>query len=67
MTAATNLRVLRPSRKTLQVGDIFTMQLPDEKYLFGRVILADLPIERAPMPKSNLLYIYMEQGGVRNG
>jgi hypothetical protein len=26
------------------------MQLLDEDYLFGKVILADMPRERAPMP-----------------
>jgi len=36
------------------------MQLPDERCLFGRVILVDLPIEKAPMPTSNLLYIYKD-------
>lgn len=34
----TNLRVLKPSRKKVRRGDIFRMQLPDETYLFGRVI-----------------------------
>src|SRR6266511_3953562 len=58
--ASTNLRVLSPSRKKLRVGDIFAMQLPDERCLFGRVILVDLPIEKAPMPTSNLLYIYKD-------
>lgn len=34
------------------------MQLPDRDYLFGRVIAVDLPYERAPMQRSNLIYIY---------
>ncbi len=59
--ASTNLRVLSPSRKKLRVGDIFAMQLPDERYLFGRVICVDLPgPPKAPMPRSNLLYIYKD-------
>jgi len=37
------------------------MQLPDEKYLFGRVIFVDLPSSKAPMPKANLLYIYRDR------
>ncbi len=58
---STNLRVLCPSRKKLRVGDIFAMQLPDERYLFGRVILVDLSgPPKAPMPRSNLLYIYKD-------
>jgi len=48
----TNLRVFKASRKKPQRGDIFAMQLPDESYLFGRVIGADLAPPRAPMPLS---------------
>ena len=39
-------------------GDLFVMQLPDSRYLFGRVILADVPQGCAPMPGANLIYIY---------
>lgn len=62
MSVETNLRRLRPSRAKPIPGDIFAMLLPDGKYLFGRVILADLPKGKAPMPTSNLVYIY----GVRS-
>lgn len=56
---ATNLRVLKPSRKKPAAGDIFAMQLPDGSYLFGRVIGADLKdYNRAPMPGSYLIYVY---------
>ena len=34
----TNLRVLAPSRKAPRPGDLFAMQLPDERFLFGRVV-----------------------------
>jgi hypothetical protein len=34
------------------------MRLPDGRYLFGQVVLADLPADKAPMPRSNLIYIY---------
>jgi hypothetical protein len=61
----TNLKVLRPSRKKPQVGDVFAMQLPDDTYLFGRVILVDLPGDRAPMPLSNLIYIYRERASTK--
>jgi hypothetical protein len=60
-----NFRKLRASRAPLKRGDMFVMQLPNGKYLFGRVIAADIPRERAPMPKSNLIYIYRAQSGVR--
>jgi hypothetical protein len=54
----TNLRVLKPSRAKLRVGDVFAMLPPDDMFLFGRVILADLPRGRAPMPGANLIYVY---------
>lgn len=34
----TNLRILKPSRRAPKPGDVFVIQLPDESYLFGRVI-----------------------------
>jgi hypothetical protein len=37
----TNLRVLRPSRKKVRAGDVFAMQMPDDLYLFGRLISTD--------------------------
>jgi len=53
------LRVLKqPSRTKLRAGDVFAMVPPDGMYLFGRVIFADLPRERAPMPGANLIYVY---------
>lgn len=55
---ATNIRVLNPSRRRLQTGDIFTIGLPHDTFMHGRVIAVDLPRERAPMPGANLIYIY---------
>ena len=57
----TNLRVLKPSRKQPQAGDVFAMQLPDKTYLFGRVIGAELEPPKAPMPLSYLIYVYSER------
>ena len=37
------------------------MLLPTGMYLFGRVVLADPPRERAPGPGTNLIYIYAYQ------
>jgi Immunity protein 26 len=34
----TNLRVLQRSRKAPLPGDVFTMQLPDQQFVFGRVV-----------------------------
>jgi hypothetical protein len=58
MRPDTNLMVIKRSRHKPERGDIFVMQLPSGEYLFGRVVLADLPRERAPVPGANLIYIY---------
>ena len=58
MSAETNLQPLKRSRMQPKPGDVFAMLLPEGRYLFGRVILADLPRGKAPMPTSNLIYIY---------
>lgn len=60
--AATNLRVLRISRKKPQPGDIFALRPPGVFYLFGRVIGVELEFPRqAPMPGANLIYVYRER------
>jgi hypothetical protein len=46
------------SRKAVRPGDVFALHLVDGRRLFGRVVAADLPRERAPMPGANLVYIY---------
>lgn len=46
------------SRKAVRAGDVFTLGLVDGRHLFGRVVAADLPRERAPMPGANLVYLY---------
>ena len=53
-----DLRVLRRSRKKPKAGDVFAMLARDDRFLFGRVISADLPIERSPWAGANLIYIY---------
>lgn len=55
---ATNLQRLKASRKKPERGDIFAMRLPDEAYIFGRVIGAQLRPPHAPMPSAYLIYIY---------
>lgn len=63
MSNEVNLRQLKHSRAKPEPGDVFAMLLPNDRYLFGRVILADLPRGKAPMPTSNLIYIYDVQAG----
>jgi Immunity protein 26 len=58
MAYETNFRVIRRSRKRPQAGDVFAMQILDRRYLFGRVVCADLPSGQAPAPEACLLYIY---------
>lgn len=55
-----NLKVLKRSRKKPQDGDIFTLS-PTDKFLFGRVLRADINNGEAPTPWSYLIYIYQAQ------
>ena len=57
----TNLKVLKRSNKKPDRGDIFAMQLPDDSYVFGRVIGAELEPPLAPMPFSYLIYVYADR------
>lgn len=52
-----NLRQLDPSRKQQQAGDVFAMQLPDGRFLFGRVINTDASAF-LQMGGALLLYFY---------
>lgn len=52
----TNIRILKPSRKSVEVGDVFVVQMPDDRYTFGRVI--DTGLEAAGFPNSILIYFY---------
>lgn len=61
MPTLTNLRLLARSRHPPTRGDVFVMQLPSRKHLFGRVVLANPPRESAPGPSTNLVYIYSWQ------
>lgn len=54
---ATNLQVLRPSRKKPKPGDVFAMQLADGRYVFGRVVSTEAYAGPA-MPGAILIYIY---------
>jgi hypothetical protein len=54
----TNLRYLKKSRIKPVPGDVFLMLIPSNKYIFGKVILAEPPPGQAPMPGTYLIYIY---------
>ena len=66
MAVQTNLRRLKRSYKKPACGDVFVMQLPTEKYLFGRVVLAEPPREHAPGPGTYLIYIYAWQSDTKH-
>ncbi|MCZ7627614.1 MAG: immunity 26/phosphotriesterase HocA family protein [Microthrixaceae bacterium] len=58
--AETNLQVLSPSRKKPKVGDVFALQLPDGRYLFGRVISTEA-MAGPSMGGAILIYVYRER------
>jgi Immunity protein 26 len=51
-----NLAVLKKTRRTLEVGDIFVMQPPDGQFLFGRVV--DTNADPLGAGGAVLIYIY---------
>lgn len=59
----TNLRVLRRSTRRPTRGDVFAMQLPDDTFLFGRVIATDAAI--GPMSAVTLIYIFDTQSAAK--
>lgn len=64
-TMRMNLRLLARSRKKARAGDLFTMRLPDETFLFGRVISTRAvwtPAEGAA--PAVLVYIYRDRSAV---
>jgi len=54
-----NLAVLKKSRRSPQVGDVFVLQPPDGLYLFGRVI--DIAAEIGPFKSCVLVYLYRQR------
>lgn len=60
-----NLQVLKSSRKKAQRGDVFTMQLPDDSFLFGRVVSTEAKWTLAAgADPAILIYIYRERSRV---
>lgn len=64
MQVKTNLKIIKKTSKSPITGDIFAIQLPSMKYIFGRVISAEPPREISPMPLSYLIYIYSFQSDI---
>ena len=65
MSPPMNLRQLRPSRKRLFSGDVFTMQLID-RFLFGRVISTDAVWTFAEgAGPAVLIYIYRQPSAAK--
>jgi hypothetical protein len=61
----TNLRVLQPSRKKLRAGDVFAMQMPDDLYLFGRVISTDAVSGFSFSASAILIYVFRTRSEVK--
>jgi hypothetical protein len=58
---STNIRVQRRSRKRLQPGDVFAVQLLDGQYIFGRVIRTDATWGLSPdTATAILIYLYRQ-------
>ena len=61
---ATNLQLLKASRKKQKPGDVFVLRIADEKYLYGRIIRNDAlwtlrdPGYRGDDARANLAYVY---------
>jgi len=52
------MRVLNKSRRRLHPGDVFTFQMPDDLFRYGRVITTDAFI--GGFPNCVLIYLYAE-------
>lgn len=51
-----NLSVLKKTRRSPGVGDVFVMQPPDGTFIFGRVVRVDATI--GPIKNCILIYVY---------
>ncbi|MGI6873029.1 Imm26 family immunity protein [Amycolatopsis sp. 3B14] len=50
-----NFRKLAPSRRRLHPGDVFAMLMPDDLYLFGRIVTTNAA---GPMGKGIVIYVF---------
>jgi len=60
----TNMRILKPSRKKPRAGDVFVLQMPDERYSFGRVISTAAMVS-GRMP-AQLIYVFKTRSGSKD-
>ena len=61
MSDQTNLRKGQASRRKPRPGDVFVMHLPNDRYLFGRVITTDAVSGMGDDPGAILIYVYRNQ------
>jgi Immunity protein 26 len=61
MVAETNFAVLKKSRVSPKVGDVFAMKMSGGDYVFGLVVQANVPSGPAPMPGANMIYIFKDR------
>ena len=52
------MEILKPSRKRLRPGDVFVIHYRRAGYVFGRVIMVEVPEDQAPFAGCNLIYLY---------
>jgi hypothetical protein len=52
----TNMRVLNPSRKKNRAGSVFTLQMPDGLFSFGRLVSTD--VNAGMGPGAQLIYVF---------
>ncbi|WP_332602558.1 Imm26 family immunity protein [Arthrobacter sp. S2(2024)] len=52
----TNMRILKPTRKKPRLGDVFVLQMPDDKYSFGRVVSTSAMV--GGRIQSQLIYVF---------
>lgn len=52
----TNMRMLKPTRKKPRPGDVFVLQMPDDKYSFGRVVSTSAMV--GGRIQSQLIYVF---------
>jgi hypothetical protein len=58
----TNIQVLKPSRRAPRPGDVFAVGLPDDTFVFGRVISTTAKWTRASgAGPANLIYLFRER------
>ena len=60
----TNMRKLKPSRKMPRPGDVFVLQMPDNKYYFGWVVSTSAMV--GGRIQSRLIYVFRVQSASKD-